>query len=434
MPPVATAAESSAARVCTACPLLCDDVVPGSAGVAHACAAGAAAFRSAHAARGAVACRIDGRGVPLAVALDRGAATIAAARRVLVTGLSDATLEAVGAACDLAETVAAAVDAGGVEVAQVTGPTIARIGEVTAEWEELRDRADLVVFWFCDPTATHPRFVERFVAPPSAGAAGRRTLAIGPDAVLPAGGTHRHVPVPAAAAVDAARLLQAAVAGVGTDAAATEHGAALPAAAAVAAALADASCAALVTRRDGAARGLAAWSAAGLVRSIALARPAFEVPLAGGIADPGANVAGAAAVCTWRYGAAGAIARADRRGAAFLPAESDANRLIERGEVDCVVAVGRLAERTEAALAACGDRVALVRVSSAAGGPPAARAGIEIGCSSLLARPFGTMLRGDGRLVVLGSAPRQDPDSMTTVLAALHDRVRAARSAAEACA
>jgi hypothetical protein len=71
----------------------------------------------------------------------------------------------------------------------------------------------------------------------------------------------------------------------------------------------------------------------------------------------------AAAVCTWRYGAAGAIARADRGGAEFRPAECDAARLVARGEVDCVVAVGTLAEHVEAALAARSTAVHVIRVT-----------------------------------------------------------------------
>ena len=56
-------------------------------------------------------------------------------------------------------------------------------------------------------------------------------------------------------------------------------------------------------------------------------------------------------MCTWRYGAPGAVARADRSGGAFLPAEADACRLILRGEVDAVLAVGPLLPSVEAALA-----------------------------------------------------------------------------------
>ncbi|MFN7812235.1 MAG: hypothetical protein ACK5SI_06180, partial [Planctomycetia bacterium] len=92
-------------RVCTACPLLCDDIGLDAAdrGPANACDTGVAAFAAA--AGGSRPA--DGLKRPL----DRAAELAIAARRVLVTGLADATNEAIVAACDLAETLAAAIDA-----------------------------------------------------------------------------------------------------------------------------------------------------------------------------------------------------------------------------------------------------------------------------------------------------------------------------------
>ena len=81
-----------------------------------------------------------------------------------------------------------------------------------------------------------------------------------------------------------------------------------------------------------------------LVRTIAHRKPAFEIPLVGLGSKPAANV------LTWRYGAAGAIAKVDRAGGRFLPGEASAVRLIERGEIDCVVVVGGLAASVAEAL------------------------------------------------------------------------------------
>ena len=178
-----TAAVVSDPRVCTACPLLCDDVVVTATGVTQACDAGVAAFEASDMEVGTTSL-VDGAAMLREAAIDRAAAMITTARQVLVTGLADASLEAITTACDLAEAVGAAIDAGGSEMSQASGPTIARAGEVTAEWEELRDRADLVIFWFCDPAATHPRFIERFVAPPTAAGIPRHTIAIGTEPQL----------------------------------------------------------------------------------------------------------------------------------------------------------------------------------------------------------------------------------------------------------
>lgn len=279
----------------------------------------------------------------------RAAAALAAARRVLVTGFVRASLESAALACDLAEAVAAAVDPGAADASRAGGPTIARIGAVTADPEELRDRADLVVFWFCAAAPAAVNFRERFLSPATAAGRPRRILAVGP---APPMGGDGHVPADPAAAVDLARLLHAAAIAVACPAPPPPLAAA---AAALRAALDAAGCVAFVTCHDDPV-GLEPWSLTGLVRAIAHRRPAFEVPL-----EP----AGAAAdVCTWRFGATGAIARADREGAAFLPAECDARRLVERGEVDCLVALGPLPDAVEAAVVTRGAGLTVIRPDS----------------------------------------------------------------------
>ena len=76
---------------------------------------------------------------PLAATTISDAADVArnllASRRVLVTGLQGVSADVVVAACDLAEAIGAAIDAGDAEVARPAGPTIARVGEVTADRE-----------------------------------------------------------------------------------------------------------------------------------------------------------------------------------------------------------------------------------------------------------------------------------------------------------
>jgi hypothetical protein len=155
------------------------------------------------------------------------------------------------------------------------------------------------------------------------------------------------------------------------------------------------------------------------------------VPLGAGVHGAGANAAGAAAICTWRYGAGGAIGRADRDGGEFLPAEADARRLIDRGEIDCVIAVGRLSATVEAAIAARAG-LSVIRIAAAAAmrSPPrpAAPANVWIPCASLLLNPGGSMLRGDGRRVVLGPVDAGS-DSMAAVLTLLRERIVAGRAA-----
>ena len=189
--------------VCAGCGLLCDDLDPGSlTTTSWACPAAARWFTAANSNPA-----IDGVPATPSEALDLAVRRLLTARRVLVTGLTAAPLEALQPACQIADLLAAAIDAGAPETAVPTGPTFARVGEVTAAFEELRDRADLIIFWNCDPAATHPRFIERFVQP--AGPSGsRRTISLGPHPVMPASSSHLHFALAAEEALPAARLLQ----------------------------------------------------------------------------------------------------------------------------------------------------------------------------------------------------------------------------------
>jgi formylmethanofuran dehydrogenase subunit B len=273
---------------------------------------------------------------------------LSAARRVLVTGLHGVAADVAVAACNLAEAIGAAIDAGDTEMARPTGPTIARAGEVTADREELRDRADLAIFWFCDPRGSEPIVNECFVTPSPPPQRACRTLVVGPVALADA---DVHVSLPREATVDAARVMQHLLLH-GMSAAAGEP--LFTPCTTVVEALDHAACVAFITDHDGDTLGLEAWSVVNLVRSISHRKPAFEIPLAG------LDSKTAAHVLTWRYGAAGAIAKADRTGGRFLPGEAAAASLIKRGEVDCVVVVGRLAAGVAEALQSHGGTVSVI--------------------------------------------------------------------------
>ncbi len=437
-----SAQQLGSACVCTACPLLCEDIRLRDGAAEHACRHGQGAFAAAWQAATSPSplAWVRGAACPDAAAVDLALAQVAqrlqSARRVLVTGLGDATLEAIGVACDIAEALGAAVDAGSHETAQTTGPGIARSGEVTAAWEEVRDRADLVLFWFHDPALSHPRFLERFVVPgPLAASASpsparslqRRTIAVGEAPVLPPGPHHQHLPLAPGHCLELTRALHASLAGCSSPA---EAATSLTAARTLLQeAIGAAGCVAVVTGADHDS-GLEDWSVVELVRSISRTKSAFAIPLQDGLnrgGSPGANAAGAAAVCTWRYGAPGAVARADRSGGAFLPAEADACRLILRGEVDAVLAVGPLLPSVEAALAVRGAPLTLVRVDDRLAQPAPVAADIHLACASLLCGGPGTLLRADGREVCLGhplaisTAP-----PMVAVLTTLLAQIRAA--------
>lgn len=286
--------------------------------------------------------------------MEQAAARLAAARRPLVTGFRGLTTDAVVAACDLAEAVGAAVDAGDPEASRPAAPTIARVGEVTADRAELRDRADLVIAWFCDPDAACTGFSGDFLTPHLASAGHRRVITIGPAAVRMAGIHVEHAACSRGFAVEAARTLHHLLLHGG----APEHADTTIVAACrmLHEAITQAACIGFVSDDSADPVGLEAWSLVHLVRTLAHRKPAFEVSLR-------PRAAAFDAVCTWRYGAAGAIARADRDGGEFLPGEASAEQLIARGEVDAVVVVGELSPRVEQAIAARGHHLGVIRIA-----------------------------------------------------------------------
>jgi hypothetical protein len=99
--------------------------------------------------------------------------------------------------------------------------------------------------------------------------------------------------------------------------------------------------------------------------------------------------------------------------------------LISRGEVDAVVALGRLSQSLEQAIADRGDAVSLVRISDAAEmRQRSAGRTILLGCSSLTIATTGTMLREDGRRVVLVPPTQATLPQMRELLVDLTSAVR----------
>ena len=374
-----------------------------------------------------VAARIDGERATITAAVDRAAGLLESARRVLVVGLADATLEAISAACDIAEVIGGGIDTGAADTASPLGPVAVRAGAVTADFEELRDRADLVILWFCDADAVQPvrmafksfsSFMAEFVTPPLPSDAARTVLAVGPE---PLAAARDHLVLPPRAALDAARLLHALLLGHEVPPDNTASAAVADACRELVAAIRAAGCVAVVTCRDDDPLGLSAWAVSLLVRAIAHERPAFALPLAAPVVGTLDNAAGAAAVLTWRYGAAGAIARADRYGGAFRPAECSGAALIARGEVDAVLAVGGLPAEVEEAIASRTANLALVRIDDHDDtSPGSAGPCVHLRCGP----PAGTVLRADGReMNVCVSAAAGSPDSMVAILNAIHTRL-----------
>lgn len=395
--PSAPAGSPAGAAVCPACALVCTDVTRGADGaLGGGCEAGREADRLRRAAEAsAPAATIDGVAAEADAALATAAARLGAARRVLVAGLGALVVEDVTAACDLAETLGAAIAGASADDTLPGGPAIARHGGIGADWEELRDRADLVLFFFHDPLPALPRFIERFVAPaPCEAGRPRRTLSVGPrppDAPPSTG--HRHLDagpgdVAALAGLITARLLARATG--------PADGRVSAAAEAILAAIDGASCVALVTGAPDPC-GAARHGVAELVRALVQRLPAFEIPLRATAPDE----AGAAAVLAWRYGTAADIPRAAADAAGPPPIPFSAAEALADGAVDALVALGPLPAHLEAAAARRAADLEVVRIDTAAAPRPAR--GVFLRRVDLAVTP-GTLVRADGRSLRLAGA------------------------------
>ena len=105
---------------------------------------------------------IDGQPASVSAALDRAADLLQQADCPLIYGLSRSATPGQRAAIALAERLGAVIDT---TASLCHGPSIMalqEVGEVTCTLGEIRNRADLVIFWGCHPATSHPRHAERY--------------------------------------------------------------------------------------------------------------------------------------------------------------------------------------------------------------------------------------------------------------------------------
>jgi formylmethanofuran dehydrogenase subunit B len=111
--------------------------------------------------QGAQAAMIEGRPADVDAALARAAELLRAARRPIVHGFDEATVEDARAAVALADRLGALVATNGLNGTWPGAPAVPLRGASTATLGEIRDRSRVVVIWREDPEATHPRLLDR---------------------------------------------------------------------------------------------------------------------------------------------------------------------------------------------------------------------------------------------------------------------------------
>jgi formylmethanofuran dehydrogenase subunit B len=155
---------------CTFCGCVCDDMELTVEGqkitkAKNACVLGKAWFFE-HSVDDRPVATIDGKPATLDDAIERAAQILAGARYPIVYGLSDTTCEAQRVAVGIADRIGGCVDTTTSVCHGPSGMAFQGVGEVTCTLGEVKNRADLVIFWGSNPAESHPRHWGRYSTMP----------------------------------------------------------------------------------------------------------------------------------------------------------------------------------------------------------------------------------------------------------------------------
>ena len=153
---------------CTFCGCVCDDMVLTVDDEHHqitksenACVLGKAWFKE-HGLEERPAALIDGRPATTEEGIEAAAQILAAARFPIIYGLSDTTCEAQRIAVGIGDMIGGTVDTTTSVCHGPTGIAFQAVGESTASLGEIKNRADLIIFWGGNPAEAHPRLFSRY--------------------------------------------------------------------------------------------------------------------------------------------------------------------------------------------------------------------------------------------------------------------------------
>jgi formylmethanofuran dehydrogenase subunit B len=158
---------SSKTLVCTGCGCLCDDVQveidSGRLGqIDSACAKGAAYLQAAFSPERRAKSSIRDQACSPEAAIDEAARLLSKAKRRLIFGLDNSTLKTQTLSIELARRLGAVLD----DASSFSfGPIVERVLKKdlpTCSLSEVKDKADLLLYWGANPTATHPRHLSKY--------------------------------------------------------------------------------------------------------------------------------------------------------------------------------------------------------------------------------------------------------------------------------
>lgn len=159
--------EKTDNSVCCGCTCLCDDIelsVSGGkiVGARNACQLGEEWYSKTKFVTFENEFFCNGKPVTLEAALNTASKLIKQCKSPLVTGLDGFSTQSQIEAVKLAKRVGAVVSSTLTGINCDAMAALQSVGKVTASLGEVATRGDTVIFWFCDPVKTHPRFIERF--------------------------------------------------------------------------------------------------------------------------------------------------------------------------------------------------------------------------------------------------------------------------------
>ena len=212
---------------CLACGCLCDDirvVIEGGriAEARDACPIGRPWFLAHRPGDGFAATTIDGKPAGRDEAIERSAEILRTSKAPVVWGLSGSTVEGVASALAIADRIGAVVDLAGSSEGASRLAAFQRVGQVSASLGEVKDRADLVVFWGVDPLVTHPRHWERYSVEPRGrfvpdGRSGRSVIVVAAEPSETSRAADLFVPLEGDRQVEALEVLRSLVRGIAVD-------------------------------------------------------------------------------------------------------------------------------------------------------------------------------------------------------------------------
>jgi formylmethanofuran dehydrogenase subunit B len=284
---------------------------------------------------------IEGRPVPLDDAIVRAVQILCRSQAPLIYGLSRGSTEGQRAATALADRLGATIDTTASLCHTPSVMAIQQAGEFACTLGEVKNRADLVVFWGADPVESHPRHFERYSGLPVGedvplGRAGRTVVVADVQRTATAELADVFIPVEPGRDFEALWTLRALVRGIEVDADA-EVGAPLPLLRELAERMKACRCGVVFFGLGLSMTGLGHRSVEALLMLTQTLND-FTRFYARRMRVQG-DVAGADSVLAWQTGYPFSVnfARGYPR---YNPGEFSAQELLERGEIDACLLVG----------------------------------------------------------------------------------------------